>query len=1065
MIPGFSGRLVAQSYVEQVLLPAILNSGDASAVGPFSREVTRWWRHVMRALGPASSVRAIADVAAAPLLDALGHRHGAAGFLLSILPWGASLQSHWRDAIRTGSAAGVRWALVSNGRALRIVDCTRAWAQQAIEFHFEDLLRDPRGVAVLWALARAEALGPDHSRWSLPAIVAESDRFSAGVCQSLGDGVIEALPSLAAALGAERGQALTVVYRVLFFLFAEARGLVPVWHEVYREAYTIDALCRRIDAGPDATGLWAALQAISRLAHGGCRAGDLEVTAFNGRLFAPWHAPLTERRRVPDAVVRRMITALATTETRGCRHRIAYHDLGVEQLGSVYERVLESPERKSTGSFYTPRPITEFLVRRTLHPLVDGRSAGEILRLRVVDPAMGSGAFLVAACHYLADQCERARIRDGEWIASEITPVDRATLRRQVAERCLYGVDLNPMAVQLARLSLWLTTLAANRPLTFLDHHLATGDSLVGARLADLTRPITTRRARPADRLAPMLPIFDEAMTAVVSSQVLPVRLQLALEASDTAAIVRDKERRLAALEDAEGPFKSWHQAADVWTALHLWQDERPSAALGAELVSHALGEPSTLPASQLAPALARARALARDHSAFHWELSFPEVFFDAGGRPRTDAGFDAVIGNPPWQMPRSDAYIGFIRGSGVYASQGGGHPNRYQWFVERAWQLTRPGGRFGLIVPSGLGADHGSAALRRHLFHRCSVDTWLGFENRDAIFPIHRSVRFTIVCATNSGSTERLNIKCGMRQGSDLDRFATVAAEDPAGSTIPIARARLEAWDPEGASIPEIASTADLAILARVADRVPVLPDPSGWGARFGRELNATDDRRHFTAKNGVDRSALAIVEGKHLAPFRVEPDRSAQQIDRAVAASLIDPASSYGRARIAYRDVASATNRLTLIAALLPEDTLSTHTVFCLKTPLCERDQWCLLAILNSLVANYLVRMRVTTHVTTAIMARLPAPRPEAETAEFKELVILARRLATSGIEDGPADYARLNAIAAGLYGLSADEYAHVLTTFPLLSQQLRESCLRSSQMHTRKHGSTETRTNQSC
>jgi hypothetical protein len=171
---------------------------------------------------------------------------------------------------------------------------------------------------------------------------------------------------------AASGQALTVVYRVLFFLFAEARGLVPVWHEVYREAYTIDALCRRIDARPDATGLWAALQAISRLAHGGCRAGDLEVTAFNGRLFAPWHSPLTEKRRVPDDVVRRMITALATSDIRGARHRIAYHDLGVEQLGSVYVRVLESPERKSTGSF-TRRAITEFLVRRTL-PAVDGKS-------------------------------------------------------------------------------------------------------------------------------------------------------------------------------------------------------------------------------------------------------------------------------------------------------------------------------------------------------------------------------------------------------------------------------------------------------------------------------------------------------------------------------------------------------------------------------------------------------------------------------------------------------------------------------------------------------------------
>ena len=135
-------------------------------------------------------------------------------------------------------------------------------------------------------------------------------------------------------------QSLTIVYRVLFLLFAEAHALVPVWNELYREAYTIDALTgRAIQSSP--RGLWSALQAISRLAHSGCKAGDLDVTAFNGRLFSPRHSPLIEQRRVPDAVVRDVLLSLATEVTRQGRRRISYHDLGVEQLGSVYERVLE----------------------------------------------------------------------------------------------------------------------------------------------------------------------------------------------------------------------------------------------------------------------------------------------------------------------------------------------------------------------------------------------------------------------------------------------------------------------------------------------------------------------------------------------------------------------------------------------------------------------------------------------------------------------------------------------------------------------------------------------------
>ena len=161
----------------------------------------------------------------------------------------------------------------------------------------------------------------------------------------------------------------------------------------------------------------------------------------------------------------------------------------------------------------------------------------------------------------------------------------------------------------------------------------------------------------------------------------------------------------------------------------------------------------------------------------------------------------------------------------------------------------------------------------------------------------------------------------------------------------------------------------------------------------------------------------------------------------------------------RLAYRDVASATNRVTLIAALLPRHTISTHTVFCLKTALDIRAQWCLLALLNSLPANYLVRLSVTTHVTTALMARLPVPRPSRKSAAFAELVTLARTLAEKGVDAAPEAYARLNAIAARLYGLTTEQYEHVVASFPLLPQELRSNCAAAYMHHseTQKHGST--------
>src|SRR4029078_4192718 len=142
-------------------------------------------------------------------------------------------------------------------------------------------------------------------------------------------------------------QALTIVYRVIFLLFAEARALVPVWHPVYRASYSLDGLRAAVDRPPGAAGLWDTLRAIARLAHAGCRAGDLRVAPFNGRLFAPGRTPLAERRDLDDEAARRAILALSTRPApdRSGRERIAHRGVGVEQLGAVYEALLEYEPR------------------------------------------------------------------------------------------------------------------------------------------------------------------------------------------------------------------------------------------------------------------------------------------------------------------------------------------------------------------------------------------------------------------------------------------------------------------------------------------------------------------------------------------------------------------------------------------------------------------------------------------------------------------------------------------------------------------------------------------------
>ena len=1094
MLPGFDGRLVSSAFVE-TWLPPLADAAD------LERRALLAWRAGCGMLGPSSTTRALLQTGAAPLAAAFGFEPPAdieaVGSVLAatlrtdgrpvallVTPWGEPRDPHWRLAVTQAARRSAPWCVIFDGVRLRLVDAGRLYARRYIEFDLDLALDHPGTFAALWRIMHASSLSaPSLEPGSLHALVAESDRHAAGVCRSLRDGVLAASADVLQALvGTRRSvrdrplresfeQALTIVYRLLFLLFAEARALVPLWHPVYRHSYSLEALLERAERPARTPGLWDALRAIARLAHAGCHAGDLHVTAFNGRLFSPARTPLAERRDLDDEAARTAVLAISTRPSadRAGRERIAYRDLGVEQLGAVYETLLDyeprpapptpgrrnaatvtletgSGVRKSTGTFYTPQPMAEYLVRRALGPLVRHVSPDRILQLRIVDPAMGSGAFLVAACRYLADAYERALVEAGGCLASDIGDAERVAIRRTIAERCLYGVDLNPMAVQLARLSLWLATLARDRPLSFLDHRLQVGDSLLGAWLANLRQPPGARPRPQAD-----LPLFAEDAVASALRDALPVRFTLESEPNDTLDQVKAKERALAAITAKDALLSRWRRVADLWCAAWFTSSGTvaPSSAFGS-LTDAILTGRSDLPPHTTARYLEAAEAAAALRRFFHWELEFPEVFFDADGQRLPRAGFDAVIGNPPWDMLRADAggantrardrealapLLRFTRDAGIYTAQSSGHANRYQLFVERAVALARDGGRLGLLLPSGLATDHGSGPLRQLLFHRCAIDAIVGIDNRRGLFPIHRSVRFLLVTGSTGAPTSRMACRLGLDDPADLESIG----EDAADPWFPVrlSPGLLERLSGPGMAIPGLRDTADLGIVERAVSLFPPLGSLSGWSASFGRELNASDDRSRFhPAPHG-----LPIVEGKHLAPFRVSLAAVRHGITRADARLLLR-SDACDRPRLAYRDVASATNRLTLIAAILPAGCVSTHTVFCLRTPLPIRAQHLLCGLFNSFVVNYLVRLRVTTHVTTSTVEQLPIPLPEAAPAACREIAAIARLLAR---QPAPAALVRLNAKVAALYQLTIDEFEHVLGTFPLIPIEQRQETLR--------------------
>ena len=1089
MLPGIEGHLLSGAFIEQQL--PVSDSADTAR----ARQTLAGWRANTAMLGPASTPRALLE-SAAPLFATLGFdppervepvepaiaatlRSGEGTVALLVSPWGDARDGLWRLAVREAARRSAVWCLVFNGLHLRIVDAGRLHARRYLEIDLDLAIDHPRSLAVLLHICGAPALiaAADDPR-SLRALVAESDRHAAGVCRSLREGVLAASAEILRALIANKvrpkpgttekqsflvqdsfEQALTIVYRMLFLLFAEARALVPLWHPIYRESYSLEGL-RDAAERPRSPGLWEALRAIARLAHAGCHAGDLRVTPFNGRLFAPARTPLAERRDLDDGAAQRAIVALSTRAAadRAGRERIAYRDLGVEQLGAVYETLLDyeprvergsvslqtgSGVRKATGTFYTPQPIADYLVRRTLGPLVRDATPERILQLRIVDPAMGSGAFLVAACRFLATAYETSLLRSGGCHASDLGEAERVGIRRAIAERCLYGVDLNPMAVQLARLSLWLATLAADRPLSFLDHRLQVGDSLLGTWLAQLRHPPSSRRRQHS---GDPLPLFGSEAMAEALREALPIRFSLESTPNDTIDQLRAKERAFADLTGRQAALSRWKRIAHLWCSAWFSAagDAAPASAF-ASLSDAALTGRSALPPRTTARYLDRADAVGDSRRLFHWELEFPEVFFDRDGTRSPHAGFDAVIGNPPWDMIRADQggaharsrarldttpVLRFTRDAGVYTAQSDGHANRYQLFVERAIALTRHGGRLGLVLPSGLATDHGSAALRRLLFSRCRVDALVGMDNHRGVFPIHRSVRFLLLTASAGSPTERIACRLDLDDPASLESIGDELSDEAFPVQVsPALLARLSGPD---LALPHLRTASDLVIVERAASLFPPLGSAEGWAVRFGRELNASDDRAVLHPLRTTDPPArgsgastrgklLPVVEGKHVEPFHVGLDSVRLGVSDADARRLLR-SDRHQRPRLAYRDVAGATNRLTLIAAVLPSQCVSTHTVFCLRTPLPSAAQHLLCGLFNSLVVNYLVRLRVTTHVTTATVERLPIPTVMAAPAACRDIAGLARLLAR---RRDPAAFARLNARVAELYQLSAQEF----------------------------------------
>lgn len=516
-------------------------------------------------------------------------------------------------------------------------------------------------------------------------------------------------------------------------------------------------------------------------------------------------------------------------------------------LPAVYLYLQPGEGRRRAGSYYTPRALAGEVVARALDPLLkNAKSPGAILELRVCDPAMGGGAFLVEACRQIADRLAAAWESEQPAAAAEGVEdktFTRARARRLVVERCLFGVDQSPLAVELAKVSLWLLAESPDLPLAFLDDRLLCGDSLIGADICDIQAyPVDAWRRELADASErPKL----RAILARCEAELAAIR------AEPGGADPAKKSQPQIDLNRNTNTRREQTNLLNAWTALWFWpaadgSPDPPTPSTFADYLQAATATNTKSPE----PRVALARSIARSRRFFHWRAELPAVFQGPNG------GFDALIGNPPWvayagraaQPIEPAVHNFFLRRSPAFF----GYRSLHGLFIHRCASLLRPGGRLGLVVPTSVSDLDGYEATRAAHDALCEPDPELPDFGSDAFDGVFQPAMGLL-------STRRAPASDAPRAPGSTARSAPVW---------PLSRGDLDS------------------VAARLLNRLSALPPlpPSLFGER-GFQTSAADRPRIRLQAEPIPPYTCPLREGSDVSEYIVRPPRL--YIDRAAVIS----------------------------------------------------------------------------------------------------------------------------------------------------------------------------------
>lgn len=792
----------------------------------------------------------------------------------------------------------------------------------------------------------------------------------------------------------------------------------------------------------------------------------------------------------------------------------------VVRAGEVYLQN-QSGARKATGSYFTKQFAVEHLLQKSLDPALDDHlsrledlvargleadAARAFFDFRCVDLAMGSGHFLVAAVDHIEAklstflarrplrnvQAELERLRGSARAAlgplGDAVEIEQSSLlRRQIARRCIYGLDINEVAVELARLGLWIHTFVPGLPLSFLNHNLVHGNSLTGiGTVAEAIALVDPESG------VEHVSLWEEVIERWLAPAHDALR-RLGRVADATAAEIEEAYRAQREAEAAVGPAR---QLFDLLVAHRAGKASLPDLTQG-DLAGH--------------PDLGAAES-ARDRlAAVHFPLLFPEVF------QSDNPGFHCFVGNPPWEevtveapkfwtryfpglmsLPqgpqrariaqhrddRPDLQVRYeaeveeaeelrrVLLASPFPGMGTGDPDLYKAFAWRAWQLLRDGGRLGIVLPRSALMARGSAAWREMVLAAGQFeDVTMLLNNRRWVFEeVHPQYTVGLL---SIGKGQRADPVVQI-QGpfASLEQYRTLIDQTPTRFTVEEFRSATS-----DASFP-LLPTPESARIFRTFLRHPRIGEDQrgSWMVRPVRELDATNDRREMLPAPDSTEGLWPVYSGSsfnlwepdtgeyyawaepaHITAFLQDKRLRQQRLASSAFSAFprtwaLDPATlPCRRARIAFRDVTRATDTRTVITALAPPNVVIANQAPYLVWARGEvRDEAYLLGVLSSIPLDWYARRLVEIHLNFHIFNSLPVPRPPADDWRRVRIVEIAGRLAARddrftawaaavGVplgsvseEEKPELLAELDALVASLYGFSAADVEHIFETF---------------------------------